>query len=444
MVSFSGLATGLDTSTLIAQLVKAESAPIERLTAKQTILDAKSKKIGSLRSKLDELRNAALALDSRKEALPVSVSSANTARVRATVQGAASPTRFDVAVQSLAKGSRTYSNSFASDATAGLVGTGSLEIHTASGTSTVSVDGTDTLDSLRLKIDALGLPLTTNILHDGSGFRLQVAGTGVGTANAVTVSEVGLTLGLSDPGNVAAVASDARFTVDGIAMTRGSNTVENAFPGVTLELMSESPVGESTAIEIDHDPDALQKSVQRFVDAYNAVNTFVQAESAWSGTQKPLDSLSGDSTLRAVQSRLRSVLLSPVAGTSGAHTTLSSLGVSLQRDGSLSLDSGKLVTALAADPSGVAAVLGTEGTGAMALLAEQADYFTDGSSGVLSQRLGSMKAERGRIDDQIGSLQARIDKYQEQLTLQYALLEQTVSGLQNQGSQLTAALKALE
>jgi flagellar hook-associated protein 2 len=444
MISFSGLATGLDTSTLISQLVKAESAPIERLAAKQTLIDAKSKKLTSLRTKLDDLRNAALALDSRKEALPVTLTSGDTTRVRGTVQGGVSPTRFDLEVVSLAKGARMYSNSFASDSATGLFGTGQLEITTSTGTSTIAVDSGDTLDSVRQKIEDLDLPLSVNILNDGSGYRLQIVGDGVGAANAVTVNEVGTSFGLSTPANIVSSATDASFKLDGIPMTRGSNTVENAFPGVTLELLSASPTGEKTSIEIDHDPATLEAAVKKVVDAFNAVNTFVQGESTWTGQQKPLDSLSGDSTLRSIQSRLRGGLTAPVAGASGAHTTLGSLGVSLQRDGSLSLDAAKLRSALASDPNGVAKVLGTDGTGAMALLAEQADYFTDGSDGVLSQRLTSMKNERRGLDDRIERMQARLDKYEAQLTQQYAKLEQLVSGLQSQGSQLSAALSGLQ
>jgi flagellar hook-associated protein 2 len=260
----------------------------------------------------------------------------------------------------------------------------------------------------------------------------------------VTVNEVGTSLGLSTPANIVSSASDASFELDGIPMTRGSNTFENAFPGVTLELLTPSPTGQKTSIEIGHDPAALETAVKKVVDAFNAVNSFVQAESTWTGQQKPLDSLSGDSTLRSIQSRLRGVLTAPVAGTSGAHTTLASLGVSLQRDGSLSLDTAKLRSALAADPNGVAKVLGTEGTGAMALLAEQADYFTDGSEGVLSQRLTSMKNERRGLDDRIERMQARLDKYEAQLVQQYAKLEQLVSGLQSQSSQLSAAMSGLQ
>jgi flagellar hook-associated protein 2 len=443
MISFSGLATGLDTTKLISQLVKAEGAPIDRLKSKQSLIDARSRKVTTLRTRLDDLRNAALSLDSRREALPATLTSSNTARVRGSVVGGSPPARFDLEVVSLAKGARMYSSSFASSAAAGLFGTGQLQITTSAGTSTVDVDGSDTLETVRQKIQDLNLPLTASVLNDGAGFRLQLSGSGVGAANAVTVNEVGTGLGLALPANVVSAASDATFRIDGITMTRGSNTVSDAFPGVTLELLSASPAGEQTSIEIGNDPAALEAALKKVVDAYNAVNSFVQGESTWTGQQKPADSLSGDSMLRSVQSKLRSVVSAPVAGVSGSNTTLASLGVSLRRDGSLALESSKLRSALASNPEGVAQVLGTAGTGAMALLAEQADYFTDGSDGVLTRRLDSMGSERRSIDDRIARMQARLDKYESQLTQQYAKLEQVVSGLQGQGQRLSAALGSL-
>jgi len=440
MISFSGLATGLDTTKLISQLVKAEGAPIDRLKSKQSLIDARSRKVTTLRMRLDDLRNAALALDSRREALPATLTSSNAARVRGTVAGGSPPARFDLEVLSLAKGARMYSSSFASSSAAGLFGTGQLEITTSAGTSTVSVDGSDTLETVRQKIQDLNLPLTASVLNDGAGFRLQLSGSGVGAANAVTVNEVGTSLGLALPANIVSAASDASFRIDGITMTRGSNTVADAFPGVTLELLSASPGGERTSVEVGSDPAALEAALKKVVDAYNSVNSFIQGESTWTGQQKPADSLSGDSMLRSVQSKLRGVVSAPVAGVSGTNTTLASLGVSLRRDGSLALESSKLRSALASNPEGVAQVLGTAGTGAMALLAEEADYFTDGSDGVLTRRLDSMGSERRSIDERISRMQARLDKYESQLTQQYAKLEQVVSGLQGQGQRLSAAL----
>lgn len=443
MISFNGLATGLDTGSLITQLVKAESAPIERLASKQTVIDAKSKKLTSLRTKLDDLRNAALALDSRAEALPTTARSSDEAVVKATASGGSSLGQFDVKVEQLATSARVYSNVAASHDAPGAFGTGTLTLDIGGSSYAIDVDASDSLDSVSAKIQASGAPLSTAILFDGTGYRLQVSGRATGAANALTVNEGGLTLGLSEPANVVSSGADARLRIDGFLLTRGTNSVSDAITGVTLELKATSPTGTTQSIEIAHDGEALATGLQKLVDAYNAVNTFISAEISWTGSSKPVDSLSGDGTVRSIQARLRDSLLSPVAGTSGAFTTLASLGVSIQRTGALQLDKGKLTAALGRDPEAVAKVLGSSGSGAMSILAQQADYFSSGSTGVLTSRLGSMSRERKSIDARMEQMQVRVDKYEALLRQQYATLEKTVSGLQNQGSQLTAALDAL-
>ena len=444
MINFNGLATGLDTGALITQLVRAESAPIERLTTKQVQIDAKSKRLTSLRSKLDDLRNASLALDSRPEALPSSATSSDESVVKARASGASTLGRFDVNVERLATAARVYSGPSATRDTPGAFGTGTLTLNIGGSSTAISVDSTDTLDSISAKILASGAPVTTGILFDGTSYHLQVSARETGAANALTITEGGLTLGLSDPLNVVSRGEDARVRIDGFLVTRGTNTITDALPGVTLDLKATSPLGTTQSIQVAHDKDALATGLQKLVDAYNSVNTFITAEvSTTSGSPKPRDSLSGDSTVRSIQSRLRGALVAPVAGTSGAFTTLASLGISVQRDGSLQLDKAKLGAALGTDPEAVAKVLGTAGSGAMTIVAQQADYFSSATTGVLTQRLSSMGRERKSIDVQIEGMQARLDKYEATLRSTYAKLEQTVSGLQSQSSQITAALGQL-
>jgi flagellar hook-associated protein 2 len=173
------------------------------------------------------------------------------------------------------------------------------------------------------------------------------------------------------------------------------------------------------------------------------VNTFISGEEEWTGQAKDASSLNGDSTLRSVQAQLRTALLAPVVGTTGKYTTLASLGISFQKDGSLSLDQTKLATAIGDDPEGIAKVLGQNGTGAMTMVANAADYFSDTSTGLLKQRLDSMTKARRALDDQITQMQARIDQYQTLLQNQFSNLETTMSRLKNQGDQLTAALAAM-
>lgn len=442
-ITFSGLASGLDTSSIIKQLVQVESLPITRMQTQQSEIDAKSKKLTTLQTTLDDLRNAALALDTRTEALPTKATSSNSAVFSASATGGASLGTYRVHVDHLASAARVYSDAFTDPDTAGIFGTGTLSLQVGSTSYDIDVTTTDTLDTVMSKINSSGAPVTAGMLYDGSGWRLAVSGQGTGSANALTISEGGLTLGLSSPGNIASRAQDAQFQIDGHTLTRSTNVVADAIKGVTIELTGASSSATEDRITVGSDPSALQASVQKLVDAYNKVNSFISSEESWTGNAKDAASLNGDATLRSVQARLRSAFLKPVVGATGKYTTLASLGISTQKDGSLTLDTAKLATALGNAPDAVAAVLGRDGTGAMTMIAQAADVFTNSSSGEITQRLSSMSKQRRQIDDRIAKMQSRIDQYQTLLTNQFATLETTMSGLKSQGDQITAALDAL-
>ena len=442
-ITFSGLASGLDTSSIVKQLVAVESAPITRLQNQQSDIDAKSAKITTLQSNLDDLRNAALALDTRAEALPTQATSSNSAVVSATATGGAALGSYNIQVTQLATAARVYSNSVSDADTAGLFGTGTMAMTIGGSTYNVDVTATDTLRSLVGKIQSSGAPVSAGLLYDGTGYRLAVSGNATGAANALTIDEGSLTLGLSVPANVASSGRDAKFSIDGIPVSRATNVVTDAISGITLQLHGTTPTGATEHVDIATDTSSIASNVQKLVDAYNKVNTFISGEEEWTGQAKDASSLNGDSTLRSVQAQLRTALLSPVVGTTGKYTTLASLGISFQKDGSLSLDQTKLATAISDDPEGIAKVLGQNGTGAMTLVANAADYFSDTSTGLLKQRLDSMTKQRRALDDQITQMQARIDQYQTLLQNQFTTLETTMSRLKNQGDQLTAALAAM-
>lgn len=442
-ISFSGLASGLDTASIVKQLVQVESQPIVRLQKQQSDIDAKSKKLTTLQTSLDDLRNAALALDTRNEALPTQATSTNPSVVGASATGGASLGSYQIKVDQLATAARVYSSSFSGPDTAALFGTGTMSMSIGGSSYDIAVDASDTLDSLVSKIQASGAPVSAGLLYDGTGYRLAISGRATGAANALTITEGGLTLGVSNPANVASTAQDARFEIDGITVTRSTNVVADAIRGVTLQLHGATAPGAIDHVEVGTDTSALATNVKKLVDAYNKVNTFIAGEEDWSGSAKDATSLNGDSTLRSVQSRLHSAILAPVAGLTGKYTTLASLGISVQKDGSLSLDQAKLETALGDSPEAVAAVLGQDGTGAMTVIAHAADYFSDTTNGLLTQRLTSMSKARRALDDQVTQMQARIDQYQTLLQNQFATLERTMSSLKSQGDQLTAALASL-
>ena len=257
--------------------------------------------------------------------------------------------------------------------------------------------------------------------------------------------ETGISLGLDNPANEIQAAADASFTVDGFPMSRSGNTVADAIPGITLELLDDTVTAGTQTITVDRDPETLKGKIQEFVDAYNAVHSAIAIEF---GVSEPgPTSLVGDSTLRSLQSRMRSAATQPVTGLSEPYNSLYSVGIRTQEGGSLSFDESVFDSAFATDPEAISSLfvedLAGGTTGIFGKLDAMVDEFIAPSSGLLTGRIKGFSDRISDIDDQLERMQLRLDKFEENLRKEFTALEILVSGLQSQGSQLTAMLGQL-
>lgn len=448
LVSFSGLSTGIDTNALVTSLVNAARLPIRRLETQQAILSSQSERLTEIRTKLLALQGAAKALDVRSEVLAVSATSADSAIVTATATADALEGTHAVRVTSLARPEITLSNGFAARAQTGLFGTGTLRIRVgAAAQVNITVDASDTLDSVLSKINASGADVTAGMIYTGTAWKIQVTGKTPGAANTIAFTETGsLNLGLDVAGNQIQTAADAAFTVDGIAMTRTTNVVSDAIPGLTMNLVGVSGAA-ATNVKVARDATALQSKVEAFVKTYNEVMTALNQEFAWTGAQKGVDSLSGDSTLRSLQGRLRTLVGQRIPGVTQPYDALAGVGVSQGRDGTLTLDAAKLTAALSTNPDAVVALFvdatggGTDGV--MAQISTCADEFALSSSGTLSSRIDGIAGRVKDLGAQVTRMELRLDSYEETLRKQFSALEELVSSLQSQGAQMTSILSGM-
>lgn len=443
IATFSGLASGIDTASLIQQLVQLERRPIDQLSDKQTDLNKMSGRLGTIRTQLDAIKNAAAALDSRTETLFSKASSSDSDVVGVTATGGAALGTFTIDVTELAAAERTYSNEFTSRSATGLFGTGTLQVGIGTDTKSITVESGDTLDSVASKINTSGAAVRAAVVYDGTGYYLQVSGNETGAANAITFTETGTTLGLSDPLNEKITATDAAFTIDGfLNVTRSSNTVSDALTGVTFEL-KEKDTGPVT-VTVSRDTEALKGAVTKFVDAYNAATRSINTEFAFSGQARLGDSLSGDSALRGLQTRLRSLAGTRIEGFASPLDALTGIGITTGRDGTLTLDATKLGAALEKNPEGVAKLLSGDTNagvdGMMKRFQDLASEYTTSGSGILASRIKSYSDRVRLIETQKESMERRLEKFEDQLREKFANLEQVVSGLQSQGQQMTAML----
>jgi len=437
-ISMAGLGSGMDVAGMIDALVKAKSTQQSALKTRAADTRAASTAISDIGSLLAKLKTSVDALADPTGLQTYSASSSGTA-VQAAVTGAAGAGRYAVNVKSLAQAYRAYSTPAATASTA-LGQTGTMSIAVGSGTTgSIAIEKTDTLSSVAQKINSANLGVQATTFYDGSQFRLQVSGVNMGTENAVTVT--GLDLGLNAAGNFKQQAQSAHVVIDDFDVYGNTNQITGAVPGVTLTLteVTTSPVN----VETKTDPNALKTKAQAVVDAYNAVIKKVQATAGYGSTKGTNALLSADSTLRSLSSKMSSATMS-VISTGTNVTTLNSLGISLTRDGQLTLDDAKFSAAVMANPEAVTKVLaGTASSdGIMDVMSNAVTAFSQTGTGLLANKRTTLEANAKSLDERVTKEQDRLDNYRSTLEKQFAAMDSTVSSANSTSAYLTAISKS--
>lgn len=426
-ISFGGVGSGLDTESIVSGLVKASQGPLSAMKSQASSLTAANTSLSSVASLLGKLQTALEAVDETKELGSYAASSSNPAVV-ATANGSALPGSYNITVDKLASEQRSYSDGFTSSTTA-LGQSGNLGLSVAGGAvKNVAISASDTLENIASKINAAGLRVSASVFHDGSEYHLQVRGLDTGAANTIDFSGATLGLDRTDAGSTRQKADDAQLTIDDFTITRPTNQVAGAIPGVTLTLTAKTTTAAS--VKVDSDPKGLATKLNAVVSAYNAVVDMVHTVSGF-GTQKAsVDALAGDSLLRSLTNRMSGALGTQVG--SGTYSTLGSVGVKLDRDGHMSLDQTKLEDALAKDPAAVAKVIaGPEagtgaGTGVADLLRDVVKAFA-GAGGSISDKQTGLAARLKSTNERVDREQDRLDAYATALRKQFTALDSKMS-----------------
>lgn len=429
-ITFSGLASGLDTNSMVTQLVAAESVPLTALQTKASNVSSASQTISGFSSALSSLASAATALSTSSGFSAFTATSSQPSAVVATTTGAATGGSYDIAVTQLAKAQRTYSDPQASSTDPlGMSGTLSLTVGTGTPVN-VSVTSGESLTDLAAAISSSGARVAASVVYDGTQYRLQVTGLDTGAANAVTFGESGFSLGLTNSANTYQPAQDAKLTVDNIPITRSTNQITGVVPGVTLALAATTTTGSPATVNVASDSTSLASKLQTFVSAYNSVVTGVHQAIGYGSTKASNPELANNTAMRSALAQVTSVMDQIVAGTTGKYTTLSSVGLELQNDGTLQLDSSKLSAAVADDPASVSRLFVTDtntgATGVMKSLASTIKGFTADQSSLITAQITAFGTETKQIQDQETAMQDHITAYQTNLQKQFAAMELVV------------------
>ena len=428
-ITFSGLSSGIDSASLISKLVSAEKQPEVQLQSQQSDL-ASQKRI------VDQLSTQVAALGSLVGGMTLATdvqyrtATATDNHVTVAASGDASATSHDVRVLQTANAQVSSSKTFASNS-AGILGVGSLSITTGTGApATVSWDGTDTLSTIASKINDANAGVSASVLFDGTNYRLMLTANQTGTANAATFSETGAALGMAE----SIGAKDAIVSIDNVPVTRSSNVISDALPGLTITAVSKQAATDpDTTVTVAVDHDAAAKQLDSFVSAYNAIIDTINQQLTYTGTTAGTDTLFGDSTLRQLKQTM-----DDLATQTFGSMTMADLGMTYDKTGVLSLDRTKLDTALDANGNAIANLFVTGGMSAA--FKQLSTTYTEAGDGILATKSAGYTTQTQQIQSQIDEIDQNANELQTRLQNQFTALEQTMSTLNSQTTYISKIL----
>jgi flagellar capping protein FliD len=367
-----GLGSGVLTNDLVDKIVGAErEASDSRLDREEKILDARITGYGEIKSLVSTLQVASSALSSPSTAGSTTSSSSDESILTTNASILATPGTYSIEVLNTAKAHSVVTDAYSSIDE--IIGTGEIQItfgeitydgadnflsqdiDPTKGGSPITIDDSNkTLGGLREAINNAGIGAKASIINDGSGYRLVVTSEGTGAKNSMrimTLDDAGAvaTTGLSSlaynevqsgAGTLTQTAKgeDALLRANGLNITRESNSIEEVVPGVTINLLS-ADVGKPISIVVAPDTAGIQEKIQDFVNAYNEFKKFSDDLTSYNSDTDQAGLLLGDSTIRGIQSQIRSMISQPIAGLSGTkYRSLTELGVNTDRANDFLLD----------------------------------------------------------------------------------------------------------
>ncbi len=433
--------SGFDVTSAVAAVIAAERQPETLLQNQQTALNAQASALQQLGSQASLLTTALQALgDDAGTLSDASATSSDTSVLTATAAPGTAAGTHTVVVQSLAATGSGYSAEQSSNSAT--LASGDFDLVVGGKTThftTGSGNGSDdTLNELAASINAAGVGVNASVVNDANGARLALVAQSSGTAADFTIANdtSGLQLTKGTAG------ADASLKVDGVPVTSATNTVTGAVAGLTLSLQSVN----QNAVTVSTAPDtsAITTAVSSFVSAYNTIIQNLNSQFTYNSNTKTEGTLGSDSVARSLQSDVLSATNLNIG--SGAYSTLASIGISTQQDGTLSLDSSKLNAALSSNFSGVVAFF--QGTisssattpGFATSFASTLSNYTDATQGAFTVDLKSISNEYKDLGNQIDDFERYIASQQTLLTTEYNNANIALQQLPQQIKQVQAIL----
>ena len=371
-ITSAGVGSGLDIEGIISSLVAAEKIPLNKVSEERTKINTKVSIYGVIKNSFAGLQTAADKLKSLSNLNPLKVTSSSDSAVSGTASSSAAKGTYSVEVSQLAKAQSVVASSVTNSDTT--IGTGSLTFTLgsyASGTNTFTANasktpvtisigtGQQTLSGIKEAINNANAGVSASIVNDGTGSRLVLTSKDTGLENGfklevadadgTNTNTSGLSMLAYDPTATAGAgknatslqaAQNANFTINGLAVTKTSNTVTDAVEGLTLNLKTVTTSAVTVGVSLDDT--TLKSTLNSFVSAYNQIRGNLKDQQEKDAT------LSKETVPSTLERGLRNILRDSV---SAYGLSLNDVGLSFDKTGVLSLNTTTLDTKIASDPA---------------------------------------------------------------------------------------------
>jgi flagellar hook-associated protein 2 len=453
LINIGGLATGLDTNTIIDQMMAAESIPLNTLRSQQTVEQYRQRLLQGFQSQMQSLSTAIQALHSTTLFTQTQgVTSSDATKLTASTTTGAGVGSYQVGVSQLANSAqRTYGYT------------------TPASDGTITIDGHDTAVRAGESIQDI-----VNSINSDSNATVYAAATDSGTLvlSSRSTGDTGTGfIAVNDPTGTLTEATakarqgrDAIYTIDGVGGSSRTNTFTDGIAGVSLSLQGVTTTSGPVTVTVSApgaDSTAITKALQGFVNSYNSTVDAIRARltersvpNATTTSDQEQGVLFGDPQLTGMLNDMRQAIYSPIAGLPAGMNSLADLGVSTgaassataqsSLDGDLTLDTSKLQQAITSNPTGVRDLLA--GTPTVTGWGATFQTLVDGASqsnGLLATSITSSSSRIKDMQTQIDSMNTRLTTMETALRAQFTALEVSVQQSRTTGDWLTSQLAGL-
>jgi flagellar hook-associated protein 2 len=455
--------SGVDVTSLAQNLVDAEKMPqANALNAKIAKNEARISGYSAVSFVVNEVQSALTALKDQTSFSSVTAVSSNPSAFSVTAGATAVTGSHEIEVLQLAKAQRNVSNGVALPSTqlnGGKALTLNLTVGGVAKSPIALADGKDTPQDLVNAINAASTGVKAQLINtgDGSNAPYQIVLTGpTGSAGAFTMS-TNYGDGTSNPGLAFSAgnganqsATDAIIKVDGISVTRSTNSISDVVDGLTFDFKTTSSAAQ---VNLTRDTSALKAKFDALVTAYNDANTMFGVVTDPKSTVDTYGAtLVGDSTVRSVRQQMRSIF----QGTSSTPgTTIGAMwqmGVKVDEKGVMSIDATKLDAALQNNFSDVVTAFTGNHNGLSAYSTQNAGFAGDGvrklskllsATGPMLSQSTNADTQNTKYKDDLTKLDTRMSALLSRYTKQFAAMDSLVGSVNSQKTSLKATFDGM-